>query len=32
MDDDFIENDVVAPEAPQAVTIEWTPEHEGILI
>lgn len=32
MDDDFIENDVVATEAPQAVTIEWTPEHEGILI
>jgi hypothetical protein len=32
MDDDFIENDVVAPETPQAVTIEWTPEHEGILI
>ena len=32
MADDFIENDVVADEPTKAVTIEWTPEHEGILI
>jgi hypothetical protein len=32
MADDFIENDVVADEPPKVVTIEWTPEHEGILI
>jgi hypothetical protein len=32
MSDDLSENDVVANEAPKVVTVEWTPEHEGILI
>jgi hypothetical protein len=32
MTDDFIESDVVTDEPTKTLTIEWTPEHEGILI
>ena len=32
MSDDLSENDFVADEPTKAITVEWTPEHEGILI
>jgi hypothetical protein len=32
MSDDLSENDFVADEPTKVVTVEWTPEHEGILI